>query len=55
MKIRLKYKSTLDEIGKIEINVHKILDVEYEIPFIHHVTMEPMNWEAQLTDNSCDL
>ena len=31
------------------------IDVEYEVPFLAHVTMEPMNCTAHVTADSCEI
>ena len=31
----------------------KVLDVEYEMPYLQHATMEPMNCTAHVTSDSC--
>ena len=54
-KIRSKFKSALNEIGKAKINSNLVLDVEYEVPLLYHATMEPMNCTASVTENSCDV
>jgi len=54
-KIRNVLISKLDDLGKSEINAEKVLDVEYEVPYLHHATMEPMNCTAHVTNNSCEI
>ena len=45
----------LDEIGNHQIRSEKFLEVEYQMPFLHHATMEPMNCTAHVKDNSCEV
>ncbi|MDP7464279.1 MAG: molybdopterin-dependent oxidoreductase, partial [SAR324 cluster bacterium] len=52
-KASAKLRAALDEIGKAEIFADKVLDVEYEHPYLHHATMEPMNCTAHVTPGSC--
>jgi len=33
----------------------KVFDFEYEVPFLAHATLEPMNCTVTLTENSCDI
>ncbi|MED5405958.1 MAG: molybdopterin cofactor-binding domain-containing protein, partial [Chloroflexota bacterium] len=33
----------------------KVLDVEYEMPYLHHAAMEPMNCTAFVTTDSCEV
>ena len=54
-KVSAKFRATLDEMGKAELSGEKSLDVEYEMPFLHHATMEPMNCTAHVTSNSCEI
>ncbi len=54
-KVSAKFRSALDEMGKAKLIQAKSLDVEYEMPFLHHATMEPMNCTAYVTSNSCEI
>ena len=54
-KASAKLRAALDEIGKAEIFAEKVLDVEYEHPYLHHATMEPMNCTAHVTPGSCEV
>ena len=54
-KVSAKFRATLDEMGKAELSGEKSLEVEYEMPFLHHATMEPMNCTAHVTPKSCEI
>ena len=54
-KVDAMLRSKLDEIGKVEIEGDRTLDVEYQVPFLMHATLEPMNCTAHVTENSCDV
>jgi isoquinoline 1-oxidoreductase beta subunit len=42
-------------MGKAEVTAEKVLDVEYEMPYLHHAAMEPMNCTAYVTTDSCEV
>ena len=54
-KVTAKLRAALDEMGKAEVTAEKVLDVEYEMPYLHHATMEPMNCTAHVTADSCEV
>ena len=54
-KIKEVLTSKLDDLGKVEVVADKVLDVEYEVPYLHHATMEPMNCTAYVKDDSCEI
>ncbi len=54
-KVSAKLRAALDGMGKAEISADKVLDVEYEHPYLHHATMEPMNCTAHVTPGSCEV
>ncbi|SVB05694.1 uncharacterized protein METZ01_LOCUS158548 [marine metagenome] len=54
-KVSAMLRAKLDEIGKIEIEGAGTVDVEYQVPFLMHATLEPMNCTAHVTENSCDV
>jgi len=55
-KVTEKLRDALDEMGKAEVSAEeKTLDVEYEHPYLHHATMEPMNCTAHVTADSCEV
>ena len=45
----------LDEIGKSDDEYTKSLDVEYQMPYLHHATMEPMNCTAFVQEDFCEV
>ena len=53
--VTAKLRAALDGMGKAEVAGEKVLDVEYEMPYLHHATMEPMNCTAHVTANSCEV
>lgn len=40
---------------KMMADASKVVTAEYRIPYLHHVTMEPMNCTAWVHDNTCEL
>ena len=54
-KIKEVLTSKLDDLGKVEVVADRVLDVEYEVPYLHHATMEPMNCTAYVKDDSCEI
>jgi len=54
-KVSKNLSAALDDIGKVDVQAEKVLEVEYEMPFLHHATMEPMNCTALVSDNSCEI
>ncbi len=54
-KVTARLRAALDGMGKAEVTAEKVLDVEYEMPYLHHATMEPMNCTAHVTANSCEV
>ena len=54
-KVTARLRAALDEMGKAEVTAEKVLDVEYEMPYLHHAAMEPMNCTAHVTDDSCEI
>jgi len=49
------FTSTLDEMGKAEFIGNKTLDLDYEIQFLSHAAIEPMNCTASVSQNSCEV
>ena len=47
--------AVLDNEGKALIEADQVLDLEYEVPFLAHTTLEPMNCTAHVTDNYCEV
>ena len=54
-KVSEKLRSSLNDMGKVDVQAEKILEVEYEVPFLHHATMESMNCTADVTTDSCEV
>ena len=54
-KVNAKLRAGLDGMGKAEVTAEKVLDVEYEMPYLYHATMEPMNCTAHVTSDSCEV
>ena len=45
----------LNDQGKAEISSKNKLEVEYNLPYLHHAAMEPMNCTAHVTETKCKL
>ena len=54
-KVTARLRAALDEMGKVEVTAEKVLDVEYEMPYLHHAAMEPLNCTAHVTADSCEV
>ena len=50
-----KLMAALDDMGKVDVDAEKVLEVEYEVPYLHHAAMEPMNCTAYVTTDSCEV
>ena len=55
LNIHNKLITALDEEGKAKIDTEKSLDLEYEVPFLAHSTLEPMNCTANVKGSSCEV
>lgn len=55
LNIHNKLITALDKEGKAKIDTEKSLDLEYEVPFLAHSTLEPMNCTANVKENSCEV
>ena len=53
--IHNKLITALDKEGKAKIDTEKSLDLEYEVPFLAHSTLEPMNCTASVKGSSCEV
>ena len=53
--IHNKLITALDEEGKAKIDTEQFLDLEYEVPFLAHSTLEPMNCTANVKESSCEI
>lgn len=49
------FKTSLEKMGKAELHGKKVLDMEYEIQFLSHAALEPINCTAFVTDHSCEV
>lgn len=49
------FSDELEKTGKVNLEGDKLLDVEYEVPYLAHATMEPMNCTADVRDESCTV
>ncbi|SVD18957.1 uncharacterized protein METZ01_LOCUS371811, partial [marine metagenome] len=54
-QVREHLLKALDEEGKARIEADKVLDLEYELPFLAHSTLEPMNCTAHVTERFCEV
>ena len=50
-----RFRTSLDDMGKTELSGEKVLDLEYEIQFLSHVAIEPINCTALVSDNFCEV
>ncbi len=48
----LRQQGNVDEVFA---SSKKVLEATYEVPFLAHVTMEPMNYTAHVTKDKCEL
>ena len=54
--ISQKFREILDAEGKRAFpTAHQTLDLEYQVPYLAHATMEPMNFTAHVQKDHCDL
>ncbi|MBC8258402.1 MAG: xanthine dehydrogenase family protein molybdopterin-binding subunit [SAR324 cluster bacterium] len=54
-KVSKILRTALDDEGKEEIKAEQVLDLEYEVPYLAHATMEPMNCTANVGKNFCEV
>lgn len=54
-KIYQQFASALASMGKAEVRGERTLDVEYEVPYLAHATMEPMNCTADVRADGCTV
>ena len=53
--VQMQMLKALDSEGKTKLEENKTLDLEYEVPFLAHSTLEPMNCTAHVTENFCKV
>ena len=54
-QVQKELLKALDDEGKTQIEANQVLDLEYEVPFLAHAPLEPMNCTANVTDNFCEV
>ena len=60
-QVQQQFRTALDDEGKAEIDPQHaaaglpFLDLEYEVPYLAHATLEPMNCTAYVRDNFCEV
>ena len=54
-QVQKELLKALDDEGKTQIEANQVLDLEYEVPFLAHATLEPMNCTANVTENFCEV
>ena len=54
-QVQKELLKALDDEGKTKIEANKVLDLEYEVPFLAHAPLEPMNCTANVTENFCEV
>jgi len=50
-----RFRTSLDDMGKSELSGEMELDLGYEIQFLSHAAIEPINCTASVTDHSCEV
>ncbi len=53
--IRTEMVSKIGELGELSGNTVKSIEVQYEVPFLAHATMEPMNATARIENDECEV
>ncbi len=54
-QIKAELIKALDSEGKTSTEAFKVLDIEYEVPYLSQAALEPMNCTANVTENSCEV
>ena len=54
-QVQKELLKALNDEGKTKIEANQVLDLEYEVPFLAHAPLEPMNCTANVTDNFCEV
>ena len=54
-QIKAELIKALDAEGKTSTEAFKVLDLEYEVPYLSQAALEPMNCTANVTENYCEV
>ena len=54
-QIQAELLNSLDEEGKTITEANQVLDLEYEVPYLSHAALEPMNCTAIVAENFCEV
>ena len=54
-QIQAELLKSLDDEGKTITEANQVLDLEYEVPYLSHAALEPMNCTAIVTENYCEV
>ena len=54
-QIQAELLNSLDEEGKTTTEANQVLDLEYEVPYLSHAALEPMNCTAIVSENYCEV
>ena len=54
-QIQAELLKSLDEEGKTTTEANQVLDLEYEVPYLSHAALEPMNCTAIVAENYCEV
>ena len=54
-QIQAELLKSLDDEGKTITEANQVLDLEYEVPYLSHAALEPMNCTAIVSENFCEV
>ena len=54
-QIQAELLKSLDDEGKTITEANQVLDLEYEVPYLSHAALEPMNCTAIVAENFCEV
>ena len=54
-KLDQHFNKSLNKLGKAELPGQNSIDLEYDIQFLSHAALEPMNCTADVTKTSCEI
>ena len=54
-QIQAELLKSLDDEGKTITDANQVLDLEYEVPYLSHAAIEPMNCTAIVSENFCEV